>query len=303
LEGILGRSALRGTRALLEDGRAILDEAMKGTVAILCMGDPFTATTHVSLRLRAIERGIRVKTFYSSSILNAVFGETGLHCYKVGRVVSLIRAAPAALVSVYMAVKDCLQLGLHSLLLLEYNYDEGYHLSPSEGLKMLQELESSYKMGVFTDDRLVVVASRVGWPSQTIVAGPLRDLIRLEFGQPPHCMIFPGPLHFSEEEAMAKMLGSASAVKDAVAELISPSKAMVERTITKTLAALSEARRIAHESSVTNLEAIFENVEAYLSDARRFLMEGKPELALMEAGYAEGLLDAIRLQGTLKMTW
>jgi diphthine synthase len=52
-----------------------------------------------------------------------------------------------------------------------------------------------------------------------------------------------------------------------------------------------------------DLSSVFENVEAYLSDADRFLLEGKPELALVEAGYAEGLLDALRLQGILKMTW
>ncbi|HLG37332.1 MAG TPA: DUF357 domain-containing protein [Nitrososphaera sp.] len=33
-----------------------------------------------------------------------------------------------------------------------------------------------------------------------------------------------------------------------------------------------------------------------MSDAERFLNQGKPELAVLSIGYAEGLVDALRFQ-------
>eukprot|EP00948_MAST-09A_sp_MAST-9A-sp1_P004195 g4195.t1 len=59
----------------------------KGSVALLVVGDPFGATTHSDLLLRARSRGIRVKVFHNASILNAI-GACGLQLYQFGRVVS-----------------------------------------------------------------------------------------------------------------------------------------------------------------------------------------------------------------------
>ncbi|MGH9889777.1 MAG: DUF357 domain-containing protein, partial [Nitrososphaeraceae archaeon] len=36
-----------------------------------------------------------------------------------------------------------------------------------------------------------------------------------------------------------------------------------------------------------------ENSEYYIEDAKRFLRTGRPELAVLSIGYAEGLLDAV----------
>jgi hypothetical protein len=258
----------------------------------------------MALRLRALQLGIKVKVFYSSGVLNVVFGETGLHPYKLGRVITLVRSTPAALGSVYSAAKETLGLGLHVLLLLEYSHDEGFDLKPSEGLKMLREVESSYRLGVFPDDRLIIVASRLGWSSQSVVAGRLGDLREKDFGPPPHSILVPGSLHYTESEALAALTGSdLAALSSCMVALVPPSRTIVERTVAKTVAALKVARELAAQPSMPDLSSVFENVEAYLSDANRFLLDGKPELALVEAGYAEGLLDALRLQGILKMTW
>ena len=304
VSGLIGKEPATATRTLLEDGRRLLEESSKGETAVLCVGDPLVATTHMALRLRALKSGVRVKVLYSSGILNVVFGETGLHPYKLGRVITLVRSTPAALGSVYSAAKETLGLGLHVLLLMEYSHDEGFDLKPAEGLRMLREVEASYKLGVFPDDRLIIVASRLGWADQSVIAGRLGDLLGKDFGRPPHSILVPGSLHYTESDALAELSGSdPGALSSCKVALVPPSRTIVERTVTKTVAALKVAKELAAQPSMPDLSSVFENVEAYLSDADRFLLDGKPELALVEAGYAEGLLDSLRLQGILKMTW
>ena len=42
-------------------------------------------------------------------------------------------------------------------------------------------------------------------------------------------------------------------------------------------------------------EIILENVELYVNDAEKFLEEGQDEVAILSIGYADGLVDALRL--------
>lgn len=57
-------------------------------VALLVVGDPFGATTHTDLVLRAKEKGIKVQVVHNASILNAV-GCCGLQLYSFGETVSI----------------------------------------------------------------------------------------------------------------------------------------------------------------------------------------------------------------------
>tara|TARA_B110000091_G_scaffold212453_1_gene259232 strand:- start:858 stop:1706 length:849 start_codon:yes stop_codon:yes gene_type:complete len=67
----------------------MLDQAMgKGTVAFLVVGDPYCATTHTDLVLRARHRGIQVRVYHNASIMNAA-GACGLHLYNFGRTISI----------------------------------------------------------------------------------------------------------------------------------------------------------------------------------------------------------------------
>ena len=64
--------------------------------------------------------------------------------------------------------------------------------------------------------------------------------------------------------------------------------------------ALSDMKRISRtdngkSGNKLNTE-ILDNAECYIDDAERFLRQGKPELAILSIGYAEGLIDAMRLK-------
>ena len=46
---------------------------------------------------------------------------------------------------------------------------------------------------------------------------------------------------------------------------------------------------------------IIDNAEYYIEDAIRFLRTGRPELAILSVGYAEGLIDAVGVNEHLKI--
>lgn len=64
------------------------DEDKESVYSFLVVGDPFCATTHSDLFLRATKRGINIRTIHNASIMNAV-GVTGLQVYLFGPSVSI----------------------------------------------------------------------------------------------------------------------------------------------------------------------------------------------------------------------
>ena len=56
--------------------------------SFLVIGDPFCATTHSDLFLRAIELKIEVNVIHNASIVNAV-GISGMQVYRFGEIVSI----------------------------------------------------------------------------------------------------------------------------------------------------------------------------------------------------------------------
>nr|CAI5834160.1 unnamed protein product [Callosobruchus analis] len=89
LEEFYGKKLTVADRDLVEQGAdEILDEAKENDVALLVVGDPFGATTHTDLILRAKEKHIEVKCIHNASILSAV-GCCGLQLYSFGETVSI----------------------------------------------------------------------------------------------------------------------------------------------------------------------------------------------------------------------
>ena len=180
----------------------VLKKARTAEVALLVPGDPMIATTHLDLMLRAKKLGIGCRIIHASSIYSAV-GETGLQIYKFGRTASIAYPwrdyFPA---SPYDALKENLERGLHTLFLLDVKAEEKKFMTVGEAISLLLEMEKQKKGGIFSEKTLCVGAARLGGDSR-IKAGKAGDLIKEDFGRPPHCIIVPGKLHFMEEEALA----------------------------------------------------------------------------------------------------
>ena len=84
-------------RSLLESERPILDALDRSArVALIVVGDPFAATTHVALRLAAERAGHTWTYVPNASVLTAAAGFLGLMHYRFGRTVSFPFPAPAS---------------------------------------------------------------------------------------------------------------------------------------------------------------------------------------------------------------
>ena len=84
LEALYGKEIVVADREMVESAAdGILERAGDADVAFLVVGDPFGATTHTDLQLRARERGIEVRVVHNASVLNAV-GAAGLQLYRFG---------------------------------------------------------------------------------------------------------------------------------------------------------------------------------------------------------------------------
>jgi len=72
-------------RPEVETPTELFELSRTNLVALLIVGDPLQATTHVDLQLQALEAGINCMVFHGISITTLVTGAVGLSNYKFGR--------------------------------------------------------------------------------------------------------------------------------------------------------------------------------------------------------------------------
>jgi diphthine synthase len=290
-------------REFVEDGRKILESAKEKSVALVCSGDPMVATTHQELRTRALKMGINTSIVHGSSILGAVGGELGLHSYNFGRTVTMTREPMQY--TVYNTLFRNLLQGLHTILLLEWDESKNFFLNPKDAIVSLFDAERDLRNVVITEETLLLIVSRIGSDKLERIALSLKEARGAEIGEPPHVMVIPGKLHFTEREALGAIFERDPAdFRDNSEGISKMSKTMVTKYSGKTLVALERAKKAAGESRLlTEFSEVFENVDCYTQDAKRFLNEGKDELAVLSIGYAEGLLDSLRFSKKLEFEW
>ena len=59
-----------------------------------------------------------------------------------------------------------------------------------------------------SSETLVCVVARAGSPDCVVRAGPLKEMISLDFGGPLHTLVVPGKLHFMESDALRILAGT-----------------------------------------------------------------------------------------------
>jgi diphthine synthase len=206
LERLIGKPVLPAGRQLVEQDaeRTLLAAAKDGDACLLVPGDPYAATTHMDLALRARQLKIPIQAIHNASILTAV-GETGLQLYKFGRTGSIPFPAPGYEPETpYDLLKENQKAGSHTLFLLDLKPDEGRHMAVNDAIRILQKIEVRRGEKAFTGETPCIGCARLGRPDSRIRAGPAKALVKEDFGPPPHCLIIPGRLHFIEEEALAQ---------------------------------------------------------------------------------------------------
>ena len=279
-------------RWLVEDGSEILKNAKKKKVVLLAYGDPYIATTHIELRTRAIEDKIKTQSIHASSSLTSMIGECGLHFYKVGRIATVMSEMKSLTTPYYVIYKNIIE-GNHTILLLEYNQDKDFFLDPKDALNGLLETEKGQIRNVISSSTYVIVASRIGFKDQKIISGKISSLKKIDFGKPPHTVIIPGRLHFTESDAL-KLFGQCiDEPFDNTEKTKKISIQMMKKYVPMVREALEEVEPLYKDQK--EFQGILENAELYVKDAEKFLEDGQDEVAILSIGYADGLVDALRL--------
>ena len=279
-------------RWLVEDGQEILKTSKSSTAVLLSYGDPYVATTHIELRTRAKLENIETNTIHSASAITSMVGEAGLQFYKVGRMVTIMNEKKS-IITPYTAIFKNLTQGLHSIILLEYNHDENYFLDPKNAISNLLDVEKEQKRNVLNNDTFAIIASRIGFEAQKIISGKFSNLLKVDFGEPPHSIIITGKLHFTESDAINVLTECLDKPSDNSTRIKSISVQMIERYVPMVRKALEEIRPLYNDSK--EFQEVFENAELYIDDAENFLKQGKDENAVLSIGYADGLVDALRI--------
>ncbi len=216
LSSVTGRSVRVLGREEVEDGKAILESAAAGKCALVVGGDAMSATTHVSLRIEAVRRGIATDMVFGQSIFTAAPSLLGLQQYRFGRTASMPlftdKFRPASPLEMLVAN---MKSGLHTLLLLDIDTERGYFMPPRTCFEQLLELSGEAGRSTLNERSIACTVSRAGSPGSETHAGRISRLMSMDTGQPPHCVVVPSRLHFEEAEALVLFSG---ALRDEVSE-------------------------------------------------------------------------------------
>ena len=223
----------RVMRPEVEQPEALFDLARNSLVALMVVGDPLQATTHVDLQLRAEMAGIPCRVVHGISITSVVTGAVGLSNYKFGRQTTLtypygdwIATSPLEVLAANW------EQNLHTLALLDLDptgqgTGDQRPMRPADAVESmrrmwekLQEtaeepLSETYIRRAFRefasklylqqtfDDIPVVLCSDMGTPQQAIVSTTLGHLGEEDGGRL-NCLVFPASTSEVEGKALLR---------------------------------------------------------------------------------------------------
>ncbi len=198
LEDFYGKKIIPADREIVEKhiDKEILAKAKDNDVALLIIGDVFSATTHHTVMESAKDMGVKVKIIHNSSVLTAV-SDTGLSLYKFGKVAS-IPFENENVEAPYEVLKD--NKDMHTLFLLDLEPLADNFMTVREAIEYLLEVESRRSGKVFDQDTKCLGCAALGTDNEEIVYGSAKEVMKAKLNKFPQCLIVPGKLHFMEEE-------------------------------------------------------------------------------------------------------
>ncbi|XP_043222831.1 diphthine methyl ester synthase-like [Amphibalanus amphitrite] len=227
LEELYGRPVTLADRETVEQGLdSVISAAGERDVALLVVGDPFAATTHHDLVLRARERGVPCRVVHNASIMTAV-GCCGLQLYSYGETVSIPFWTDDWRPDSFVERIDAnLARGQHTLCLLDIKvkeqsvenllrgrkiYEPPRFMSVSVAAAQLLEAvggRAETDPGLTPASRVVGLA-RVGTDTERLVACTLREMAEVDLGPPLHSLVVVGNTHPMELDYLKQFeLGS-----------------------------------------------------------------------------------------------
>ncbi len=215
LEAFYGRDVILADRDMVEqDSDTILEGAEVSDIAFLVVGDPFSATTHTDLVLRAKEKEIPYKVVHNASILNAA-GCCGLQLYKFGETVSIVFWTDTWKPdSFFDKICENQSRGLHTLCLLDIKvkeqsienlmkgrpvYEPPRFMTAAQAacqlLEIIQRRQKENQALLVSESTVCVALARVGSDSQKIQVATLKRMTEVDLGGPLHSLVVVGDTH------------------------------------------------------------------------------------------------------------
>ena len=214
LEGLVGEWK-KAMRPMVEDPVEILSLANENSVALLVVGDPMQATTHVDLESHCAEQGIDFSVIPGLSATSLAVSLSGLQSYRFGRQVTLPFAYGEYLPTSPLEMIDSNYTNnLHTLVLLDLDptgmgVETPQPMQPKQAVETLQAMfeklvehegrvRESMTAAITNWD--AVLLSDLGTSDQRVVSGDLEDIAKLTGGRI-HCLILPAEFSGLEREA------------------------------------------------------------------------------------------------------
>ena len=216
-------------RPEVEEPVELLELAKQSSVALLIVGDPLQATTHVDLQLQALEAGVNCSVIHGISITGLVTGAIGLSNYRFGRQTTLtypyggwVATSPLEVIAMNR------YQGLHTLVLLDLDpTGEGVGgqvpMQPQDAVnammvmseklsetiqEMQQEtpleqirVDACKQICLDTANLMVVLCSDMGTKEQAITYAKLSELSNVKSGRL-HSLVIPANLSDVENSAL-----------------------------------------------------------------------------------------------------
>ena len=203
VETLIGKKVTVLKRGDVEEKDIVIQAAKARKVAFITAGDPMSATTHLDLRLRAMEKGVSTDLINGVSIFTACSAALGLQPYKFGRTVTIPFPEPGFLPSSpYENILENYARGLHTLILLDIKAEEDRYMTAPMAMRWLMDAEERIGSGLIKERSLFCAAARVGSSRQALFAGYPEEVLTTDLGPPLHCMVMPGRLHFMEARGL-----------------------------------------------------------------------------------------------------
>ena len=183
-------------------------------MALLVVGDPMQATTHIDLEARCMEEGIGFEVIPGMSATSLAVSLSGLQSYKFGRQVTLPYPYGDYLATspLEMILRN-LEGGLHTLVLLDLDptgmgSDLPTPMSPSQAISTLEAMSSKWLEGEDGRDSTSVAVkewegmllSDVGTKDQRVCSGSLEEISKIRGGWV-HSLIIPSKMSDNERDA------------------------------------------------------------------------------------------------------
>lgn len=205
----------RAMRDTVERPDLMISEAKNERVALMVVGDPMQATTHIDLKLRCEEEGVPFHVIPGISATSLAVSLSGLQSYRFGRQVTIpyqygnyIPTSPLE-----MIVSNQLS-NLHSLVLLDLDptgmgVEAPQPMSPGQAystmMLMAGRLEEGggESFGSLTErmpEWECMLLSDIGTGDQSIVSGSFSEVSAVAGGRI-HCLIFPSSFTGMELES------------------------------------------------------------------------------------------------------